>query len=134
MNTQHLIIYDGICHFCSKSIHFIIKRDPKKLFQFTPMQSDLAMKLIEKYGINLTKGDTLILIKNNRYFMASEAILEIAKNLSGYWYFLNIFRIIPPSIRNWIYWLIARNRYRIFGRSKTCIMPSENFKDRFIGI
>ena len=134
MNENHIIIYDGVCHFCHHSVNFIIKRDPNKVFRFTPIQSDFAQSLMNKYQLNTKSIDTFILIKHQQSYDQSDAILEITKDLSGYWYLLRFFKILPTSIRNFIYRTIAKNRYRLLGKSESCIIPTDDIKERFIDI
>ena len=134
MDNQCIVIFDGVCNFCNSAVNFIIKRDPEGIFAFTPMQSDLARELMEKHGIHNVGIDTFLLIKNDNCFVFSTAALEITKDLSGYWYLFNVFRLLPKTIRDFFYKTFARNRYALFGRSDTCIVPSEEVRSRFVGI
>jgi len=132
MNNRYIVIFDGVCNFCNGAVNFIIKRDPEGLFAFTPMQSELAKELMLRYAINNVSVDTIVLIKNDQCFVFSSAALEIAKDLTGYWYMFNVFKVIPSFVRDLIYKLFARNRYRLFGRQDTCIVPNEDVRSRFI--
>jgi predicted DCC family thiol-disulfide oxidoreductase YuxK len=76
--------------------------------------------------------DTLLLIKDNQYFVYSDAVLEIAKDLTGWWYLINLLKFIPKPIRDYVYQLIARNRYRLFGQRATCMVPSQDVRKRFL--
>ncbi len=134
MTTQHLIIFDGVCNFCNGAVSFIIKRDVNSVFIFTPMQSKLAHNLMEKHQIYNVGIDTFLLIKNNECFVFSNAALEITKDLTGFWYMFNVLKVIPSSIRDIFYKLFARNRYKLFGKQKSCVMPSNKVRSRFIGI
>lgn len=130
-HNQYIIVYDGVCNFCNGAVNFIIKRDPSGVFAFTPMQSNLASELLKKHKIHNVGIDTFLLIKNDKCFVFSTAALEITKNLSGYWYIFNILRIIPKTIRDFLYRAFARNRYALFGRSDVCVIPSDDVKSRF---
>ena len=134
MNDRHIVIFDGVCNFCNGAVNFIIKRDPQGRFVFTPMQSKLAQELMAKHQIPSVGVDTFVLIKNDQCLVFSSAALEIAKDLTGYWYFFNVFRVIPAPIRDMFYKLFARNRYKLFGRQEICMVPTENLRSRFIGI
>lgn len=134
MDNRSIVIFDGVCNFCNWSVSFIIKRDPEGLFAFTPMQSDLAQNLMEEHQISNVGIDTFLLIKNDQCFVFSTAALEIAKDLTGFWYLFSVFRIVPSFIRDFFYKAFARNRYKIFGRRETCMVPTEEVKSRFIGI
>ena len=133
-DNRNIVVFDGVCNFCNGAVNFIIKRDREGVFAFTPMQSDLAQELMEKYQIYNVGIDTFLLIKNDQCFIFSDAALEITKDLSGFWYFFNVFKLVPRSFRDFFYRLFARNRYALFGRQKECMTPTEDVKSRFIGI
>ena len=132
MSNHHIIIFDGVCNFCNSAVNFIIKRDHKNVFVFSPMQSQSAQSLIKKHGITDVNFDTFILIKNDVCYFRTNAALEITKDLSGYWYLFNFFRIIPSSIRDYIYNLFAKNRYSIFGKADSCMIPTPETKNKFL--
>jgi predicted DCC family thiol-disulfide oxidoreductase YuxK len=132
MNNPSIIIFDGVCNLCNAAVRFIINRDPQGKFAFTPMQGTLADELIAKHGIPNVGEDTLLLIKDNQYFVYSDAVLEIAKDLTGWWYLINLLKFIPKPIRDYVYQLIARNRYRLFGQRATCMVPSQDVRKRFL--
>jgi predicted DCC family thiol-disulfide oxidoreductase YuxK len=133
MDNRHILIFDGVCNFCNGAVNFIINRDPDGLFAFTPMQSDLARELMEKHKIQNVGIDTFLLIKNEQCFVFSSAALEIAKDLTGLWYIFNVFRLVPSVVRDFIYKVFARNRYVLFGRQDTCMVPTEAMRSRFLG-
>jgi predicted DCC family thiol-disulfide oxidoreductase YuxK len=126
MDNRHTVVFDGVCNFCNGAVNFIIKRDPEGVFAFTPMQSELAHEL-------RVRVDTFMLIKNDRCYVFSDAALEIAKNLTGLWFLLNMFKVVPRPIRDAAYKLFARNRYKLFGRTEACMVPSDEVSSRFVG-
>jgi len=133
MNEDHaLVLFDGICNFCSGSVLFIIRRDPKGYFRFAALQTESGIMLMKKHNINLTKTDSIILIENNKVYYRSSAALRIARKLKGGWKLFYAAMIIPPFIRNFFYDLVARNRYRWFGKRDHCFVPDQNVKGRFI--
>jgi predicted DCC family thiol-disulfide oxidoreductase YuxK len=134
MDNRHIVIFDGVCNFCNGAVNFIIKRDPGGIFVFTPMQSDLAHQLMDKHKIHNTGTDTFLLIKNNQCFVFSSAALEITKDLTGLWYLFNVFSLVPSVIRDFFYKVFARNRYALFGRQGTCMVPAKEMRSRFVGI
>jgi predicted DCC family thiol-disulfide oxidoreductase YuxK len=134
MDNRHIVIFDGVCNFCNGAVNFIIKRDPKGVFAFTPMQSKLAHELMKKHQIHTVGVDTFLLIKNGQCLVFSSAALEIAKDLTGFWYIFSIFKLVPSTIRDFCYKLFARNRYRLFGRQELCMVPTKEVRSRFIGI
>ncbi len=127
-----ILLFDGVCNLCNSAVQFVIKRDKKKKFLYTSLQSKTGQKLLLKYGLNLSDFDSFILIENEKYFTKSTAALKVAKGLGGIWSMLYIFIIIPKFTRNAIYDFIARNRYKWFGKRDECMLPSPEFKDRFL--
>jgi predicted DCC family thiol-disulfide oxidoreductase YuxK len=131
---RHLVIFDGVCNFCNGAVNFIIKRDPAGLFAFTPMQTEFAKSLLAQHQIHNVDFDTLVLIKDGQCLIYSAAALEIAKDLTGFWYLFGLCKSLPVSFRDYFYQLFARNRYRLFGRQDSCMMPDEHLKNRFLGV
>ncbi len=134
MDTRNIVIFDGVCNFCNGAVNFIIKRDPEGIFAFTPMQSDLAKELMKKHQIFNVGIDTFLLIKDGQCFIFSSAAMEIAKDLTGFWYLFNILKLIPAQVRDFFYKLFARNRYKLFGRKEHCMVPTTEIRSRFVGI
>lgn len=132
MHQPHIIIFDDHCLLCNKAVTFIIKRDPKAHFAFTGMQSALAEKVREKYQLRSLKNGTIILVKEQKAYLKSDAVLEIVKSFSLFWKILLIFKIVPRGFRDFCYDLIATNRYQLFGRSRSCLLPSPELKNRLI--
>ena len=131
MNQPAIILFDGHCHLCCNSVQFILKRDSNDRFQFAPIDGRTASSLFT----NRLAGDTpdsIVLFENNTLYYRSTAALRIARKLSGAWPILYIFMLIPAPLRDWMYNIIAMNRYRWFGRSETCWMPKPEWKDKFL--
>lgn len=129
---QHrIVLFDGECNFCSSSVQFIIKRDRKGYFKFASLQSDAGIKLKRQYHAaeNL---DTIVLIDNDKIYYKSDAALRICKNLDGMWKIFSVFIIIPRSLRDILYDLIAKNRYKWFGKKEHCMIPKQEMRDRFL--
>ncbi|MES3007553.1 MAG: DCC1-like thiol-disulfide oxidoreductase family protein [Pseudomonadota bacterium] len=134
MDSRHLIVFDGVCNFCNGSVNFIMKRDPAGVFVFTPMQTQLAREIMLTHQIDNVGVDTFLLVKKGRPYIATDAALEISKDLTGYWYLFNAFKVIPRPIRDWFYRLFARNRYVLFGKADTCMVPTPEVRARFVGV
>ncbi|MBL7851753.1 MAG: DUF393 domain-containing protein [Cyclobacteriaceae bacterium] len=127
-----LILYDGVCHLCQGFVRFIIKRDPHRKFRFGFLQSPAGQDRLRAFP-DLTPGiDTVVLIEGNRAYTRSTAALRIARQLSGGWPLFYAFVIVPPFIRDKVYDVVARYRYRWFGRSDACERPAEEVGDRFM--
>lgn len=129
--SQPVILFDGVCNLCNASVKFVVKRDLKKKFLFASLQSDYAAKKIAKYP-QIRGVDSIVLIMDNHIYLRSTAALHIAKHLSGLWPLLYVFILIPETVRDGFYNLIARNRYRWFGKQEYCMIPDNELKSRFI--
>lgn len=131
-NDTSIILFDGVCNFCNSSVNKIIKHDKKNKFKFAALQSETGKKLLEKYSIDSTKIDSIILIEDDVAFIKSTAILKISKQMNGLYPLAYGFIIIPAFIRNIVYDFIARNRYKWFGKKDSCMIPTEEVKSKFI--
>ncbi|MEP0265142.1 thiol-disulfide oxidoreductase DCC family protein [Dokdonia sp.] len=129
---KKIILFDGVCNLCNTSIIFVIKHDPKDLFRFAPLQSDLGKALISKHDIDSTKVDSIILVDQEKAYTKSSAALRIARHLSGGYSFLAIFLIFPAFLRNVVYDYIARNRYKWYGKKESCMIPTPELKAKFL--
>jgi predicted DCC family thiol-disulfide oxidoreductase YuxK len=130
-NTQ-IILFDGVCNFCNSSINFIIDHDPEKHFKFAPLQSEVGQEILAQFNKNTKDFDSVILLKNNKLYQKSEAAIEITKHLSGAWKYLAVFGILPAFFLNFFYDIVAKNRYKIFGKTETCRMPTVELRERFL--
>jgi len=118
-----IILFDGVCNLCNGTVDFLLKRDRKKQFRFVALQSESGKLYIRKFQIPVNT-DSVILIRFNQVYFESDAIIEIAGMLNYPWKLGVIVKIIPKKIRNGLYRIIARNRYRWFGKRSTCRIPS----------
>src|SRR5215204_4269440 len=133
MVEQHpVILFDGICNFCNGVIHFVIRQDKKGRFRFTTLQSGRGQQLLQHYGLSQLHFDSFILIENGKVYMRSAAALKLSNKLPWYWKWTQILWIVPPFIRNAFYDLIARNRYKWFGRKEQCMVPAPELRSRFL--
>ncbi|RYG41099.1 MAG: thiol-disulfide oxidoreductase DCC family protein [Chitinophagaceae bacterium] len=131
MKETPVILFDGVCNLCNGAVNFIIRRDVHKIFRFAPLQSDAGTKLREQYAIQ-GELESILLITGGRMYKMSDAALKIAAKLSLPYSLLYGFIIVPPFIRNAVYKLIARNRYKWFGRQESCMMPTPDVNERFL--
>ena len=130
--NKQIILFDGVCNFCNASINFIIDHDPEKRFKFAPLQSEIGQDILRKFNKNTEDFDSVILLKNNTLYQKSDAALEITKHLSGFWKYLAVFNIFPTSFLNFFYDIVAKNRYRIFGKTDSCRIPTPELRERFL--
>lgn len=133
-NGKKIILFDGVCNLCNNSVQFVIKRDKKDLFRYAALQSEIGQQLINERGIDTGQVDSIILIEPGvAYFTKSDAALEIAKALGGGWSLLALFSWVPKSIRDAVYDLVARNRYKWFGKKDACMIPTPELRVKFLG-
>ena len=129
---KSIILFDGICNLCNSSVNFIIKNDKKEHFLFASLQSDAAKDILLQYQVKKIKFDSILLIENGEIFEKSRAALRISRNLDGAYRFIYFLKIIPKFLTDWIYEIIARNRYKWFGKKEFCMIPSSQVKNRFL--
>ena len=130
---KKVILFDGVCNLCNGAIQFVIKRDNQDKFRYAALQSEIGEGLIRERGIDTTKVDSIILIEPGvAYYTKSDAALRIGQDFGGLWKALTIFTWIPRPIRDGIYDLIARNRYRWFGRKDQCMIPTPELQAKFL--
>jgi predicted DCC family thiol-disulfide oxidoreductase YuxK len=130
--TENLILFDGVCNLCNASVKFIIKRDRRDKFYFASLQSLFGKSQLKKFGLNTDEFFSVVLIKQDKAFLRSDAAIEIARDLSGLWPLLYYLKIIPAFIRDFFYNLISKNRYRLFGKQDSCMLPTAEMKTKFI--
>ena len=129
-----VILFDGVCNLCNSSVQFIIDRDRKGMFRFAAIQSEVGARLLAEFGRAAIIGepDSVMLMEGTTIFTHSDAALRIARRLDGPWPILCVFLLMPRVIRDAAYRIIARNRYRWFGRSETCRVPTPELRARFL--
>jgi len=131
-NGKSIILFDGICNLCNSSVNFIIKNDAKEHFLFASLQSDAAKEILLHLPSNNLNLNSIVLIENGNFYEKSTAALRISKHLNGGYKALYAFIIVPKLIRDWVYNLIAKNRYKWFGKKEHCMIPTEELQYRFI--
>jgi predicted DCC family thiol-disulfide oxidoreductase YuxK len=131
---QHktILLFDGYCNFCSSTVQFILKHEKNKDLFFASLQSETGIELLNRYQIDPAKTDSLVLIEDEKAYIKSSAALRVSKRLKGLYPALFLFMIVPAFLRNWVYDLIARNRYKWFGKSDSCMLPDPSVKQRFL--
>lgn len=126
-----IILFDGVCSFCDRSVQFIIKYDQAAYFQFASIQSDIGQALLAQYEVP-ENIDSVILIEHGKVYFESAAALKICKRLDSIFPVCYIFILIPPAMRNKMYRLFAKNRYRLFGQKEKCLLPTPSQRKRFL--
>lgn len=132
MNSSTIILFDGICNLCNGSVQYVIKHDPGGIFKFAAFQSNTGQRILQQQNLPENPFNSFLLIEQGQVFTKSTAALRVAKKLNGPTKLLYAFIILPAFIRNFVYDLIAKNRYRWFGKKETCMVPAPELLDRFL--
>ncbi|MBH5317719.1 thiol-disulfide oxidoreductase DCC family protein [Paenibacillus sp. GSMTC-2017] len=133
-SNENLLValIDGHCHMCQTITRFLVKHDHKGKFRFAALQSTAGKQLLAQGSLKDKTFDSFVLYDNGKYWIKSSAALRVAQRLGGWWALLYVFIIVPPPIRNIVYDWVARNRYRWFGKSDVCLMPTKAVMARFL--
>ena len=132
LNKQPVVLFDGVCNFCNSTVNFLLKQDKNVVLKFAALQSDAGQLLLRQYKLPPDNFDSFILIENGKAYKSSTAGLRLYNKLPWYWKWTQIFWIVPRPIRDAVYNLIARNRYRWFGKKDSCMIPSASIRSRFL--
>lgn len=127
-----IILFDGVCNFCNYWVNFIIDHDAENNFKFTALQSEKGNELLDKFNLPKDDFDSFILISNDKVYKKSVAALRIAGQLKGWPKLLIPFQILPAQITDLFYDVIAKNRYKFFGKREACRIPTEEEKAKFL--
>jgi predicted DCC family thiol-disulfide oxidoreductase YuxK len=128
-----LVVFDGVCNLCSALVQFVIRHDPAAKFRFAAIQSEIGREISQSYGLDPADLQTFVFISDGKMHVRSDAAIEVVSRFGGAWRFFTVFRLVPRVARDWIYSVIARNRYRWFGRKDVCMIPTPEIKERFLG-
>lgn len=131
-NQTYILLFDGVCNLCNSIVQFTMKRDPKAKFKFASLQSESGQSLLRQFGLPTDDFDSFVFINGDKYYLKSSAGLHVLKELGGIWKVFYIFIILPRPFRDFVYNLIAKTRYKIFGKRDICMVPTSDIKQRFI--
>jgi len=132
LSQETILFFDTKCILCNSSIAFILKHEKDNKIIFCSQQSDLGKQKINELFKNKTIPNSLVFLNQGKVYSKSTAVLHLCKFLKGLFPILFCFIIVPPFIRNLIYDIVAKNRYKWFGKQNQCILANESNKDRFI--
>ena len=133
MSDYHkIVIFDGVCSFCNGAVAFVIRRDRRSLFKFAPTQSDAGRSLLQQHGLESLADETFVLVDGETFLLRTDAALAIAAELTIPWRWLALFKVFPQGFRDFFYRQFARHRYRLFGRRDECMVPTSEWRDRFL--
>lgn len=127
-----VLLIDGHCRLCHGVTRFVVKRDRRRRFRFAALQSDVGRYYFAKEGLSLDDLDTFVMVNGDVVYIKSTAALNVFRRLGGLWPVLYGFIMVPRPIRDWVYDRIARGRYRWFGRTEACLLPTAELRERFV--
>jgi predicted DCC family thiol-disulfide oxidoreductase YuxK len=137
--SNPIVLYDGVCGLCNRLNQFLLKRDAHDRLRFASLQSDLAATLLKRHGADSHDLDTVYVVlgydqPGERLLSRSDAIIHALRQLDGIWKLAGLGRVLPKFLRDSMYKLVARNRYRIFGKHETCILPDPKQRHKFLDV
>jgi predicted DCC family thiol-disulfide oxidoreductase YuxK len=131
--AESILLFDGVCHMCHSAVQFVLRHNSKQDIYFTSLQSETGQKLLAAHGYPENDLQSVVFIEGNRLYTKSDAALHVGKKLDGGWRTLSLIGLaIPRFIRDLIYAWVARNRYRWFGQSEQCLLPTPEVRSRFL--
>ena len=130
--AKYIVLFDGVCNLCNGTVQFLLKRDKKKRFLFGSLQGKTGQEYLRKYHLPTDQFHSFMLIEGNVLYTRSTAVLRMLKHLGRGWQLLYVFIYVPQPIRDGVYTLIAKNRYKLFGKKDTCRVPTAEERERFL--
>ena len=134
-----IVLYDGVCGLCNRLVQFLLKRDRRDRLRFAPLQSSFAGPPLQQHGFDPLDLDTVYVIVDHGQptelvLARSDAILYALLQLGGFWKIARLGSLLPRIVRDGIYQVIARNRYRVFGKHDACLLPETKYRQKFLDI
>ena len=131
------MLYDGVCGLCSHLLRFLLQHDHRSTFNFASLQSATGRAIVERFGGDPNELTSFYVLANYRgdhprMFSRSSATLFVAAELGWPWKLAVVMRVVPTAVLDRIYDIVARSRYRLFGRLEHCLVPRPEFRRRFI--
>jgi predicted DCC family thiol-disulfide oxidoreductase YuxK len=126
-----LVIFDGVCNLCARSVQFILRHESGPHFTFSPLQSPAGARLLAQHGFPASDVESFVLVSDGKVYTRSTAALRIARHFKGAWRLLRILWLVPRPLRDAIYDYVARNRYAWFGKADSCLVPTSELSARF---
>ncbi len=134
-SANPILLYDGVCGLCNRLVQFVLKHDTAARFRFASLQSDYANRILQEHALDAQDLDTVYVIEapGAQLKSRSNAVISILRTLGGVWSAVAIILgIFPKPLRDWGYNIVARHRYRIFGKYESCPLPEKKYQDRFL--
>jgi predicted DCC family thiol-disulfide oxidoreductase YuxK len=135
--SNPILLYDGVCGLCNRLTQFLLKRDTRDRLRFASLQSEFAAAILNRHGKDASDLDTVYVVKDyeqptEALLARSDAILYLMKEIGGVWSLTGVARVLPRWLRDRIYNLVARNRYKVFGKYETCMLPEPRHRRKFL--
>ena len=128
-----VVLFDGVCNLCTGVVQFVIRHDQAGRIRFAALQSAAGQALLAQYGLSTSDLNTVVYIKDGQAQVRSTAALSLLGDLGGPWRWLAaLLRVVPRGLRDAVYGLVARNRYRLFGKRDSCLLPTPEHMGRFL--
>lgn len=132
-NPDKIVLFDGVCNFCASSVQFIIRHDKTNSLKFASLQSSIGQQLLKNY--NMPQGlEGVVFVESDKAYFKSAAAFRIVRYFGGFWRILIVFSVLPLFITDFFYDVIARNRYKWFGKKDSCMIPSPEIRSRFLEV
>jgi predicted DCC family thiol-disulfide oxidoreductase YuxK len=128
---SEILIFDGVCNLCARSVQFIVAHEAAPRLSFTPLQSAAGNRLMRELGFDPQDAKTFVLIADGKAYVKSDAAIRVVGYFRGSWRLLAAVRILPRVVRDWLYDRVASNRYQWFGRTEQCMLPTPQLRQRF---
>lgn len=131
-DSRPVIVFDGVCALCNGWVRFLLRHDRSKRYRFAAMQTESGRALLAGNGLDPDDPASFLLVENGNAWRETDAIVRVIGSLGGFWRLVALVRIAPRPSRDWLYRVVARNRYRWFGRHDACLLAPPGHEDRFL--
>jgi predicted DCC family thiol-disulfide oxidoreductase YuxK len=137
--SNPIVLYDGVCGLCNHLVQFLLKHDTDDHFRFASLQSEFANNLLRRHGADPHDLDTVYVVKDygqpdQSLLVRSDAVLYMLAQLGGLWKLAGVGRVLPKAFRDAVYKIVARNRYRVFGKHESCMLPEPKHRHQFLDV
>ena len=135
--SNPIILYDGVCGLCNRLVQFVLKRDQRDYFRFASLQSNMASTTLQRHDRDPHDLDTVYVVVDygqpaECLLARSDAIMFLLNRLGGVWKLATLGKVLPRSLRDAMYELVATNRYRVFGKFESCMLPEPKHRAKFL--